>query len=208
MLFKQSKEEIANTFTHFSGMIFSLIFGILLIGKSIGSSWVSLLAALVFSVSVFLMYSASAIYHWVLPGKLKMNLRYLDHINIYFLIAASYTPILLCAIGGGLGWSVFVFLWVVALAGCVYKFFFLGKFPRLSLSIYLLMGWSVLFIAKPVWQNLSESVLLLILSEGLFYTIGTYFYSKDRVYPYYHAIWHLFVLLGTLMHCIAVWLII
>lgn len=204
---KQTKEELANTVTHFSGVFLAILSSWLLIAKSIGTTGQTLFAVIVFSLSVFLMYTASTIYHWTLPGKTKKMLRYFDHINIYLLIAASYTPILLCSVGGMLGWGMFAFLWVIALGGIFYKIFFLGKYPKLSLAIYLTMGWSVILIARPVWESVPQMALLFILFEGLFYTIGTFFYSRDKKYPYFHAIWHLFVLLGTCMHCMAVWLI-
>ncbi|MEG1585419.1 MAG: hemolysin III family protein [Bacteroidales bacterium] len=207
MMIKQTKEEIANTLTHFTGVCLAILSAWVLIAKSIESDWQTGFAVTIFCLSVFLMYLASTIYHWALPGKTKKILRYLDHINIYVLIAASYTPILLCSIGGKTGWFMFAFLWLVALAGSFYKIFFLGKYPRISLGIYLMMGWSVVFIARSVWENMPGMALFFILLEGIFYTAGTYFFSKDADHPYYHAIWHLFVLAGTIMHCAAVWLI-
>lgn len=207
-MLKQTKEEIANTLTHLAGIGVAFGAGGLLIAKGMAASRQSLLGVIIFSVGMLLMYSASTIYHWTLPGKWKQTLRYLDHINIYVLIAASYTPILLCSIGGVLGWSVFAAMWGMALIGAFYKIFFLGKYPRLSLAIYLTMGWSVVFIAKSVWQNMPTIALWCILIEGISYTIGTYFYSRDTSTPYYHAVWHLFVLGGTASHIAAVWFII
>lgn len=204
---KQTKEEIANTLTHFSGVLFAGLASWLLIAKSMGNSWQTLFAIIVFSTSIFLMYTASTVYHWTLPGKTKRILRYFDHINIYMFIAASYTPILLCSVGGVLGWGMFAFLWIIALSGVFYKLFFLGRYPKLSLGIYLAMGWSVIFVGRSVWENMPKLALLFILLEGIFYTVGTYFYSKDEKKPYYHAIWHLFVLAGTVTHCTAIWMI-
>lgn len=171
------------------------------------ADWQTQFAIMLFSCAVLLMYSASSIYHWTIPGRTKQILRYVDHINIYTLIAASYTPILLCSIKGVLGWSMFLFLWSAALVGAIYKLFFLGKYPKLSLVLYLSMGWSALFIARSVWINLPKIALFCILLEGVFYTVGTYFYANDRKQPYFHATWHLFVLLGTIMHCLAIWYI-
>lgn len=206
-MLKQTKEEIANTLTHLLGILVACATGGVLITKALQSSWQSLLGVIVFSVGMLLMYVASTVYHWALPGKWKHILRYCDHINIYVLIAASYTPILLCAIGGKLGWWVFGGMWTMALIGALYKIFFLGKYPRLSLAIYLTMGWSVVFIAKSVWHNMPAIALGCILLEGISYTLGTYFYSRDKQTPYYHAIWHLFVLGGTAAHVAAVWFI-
>lgn len=207
MILQQSKEEIANTLTHLAGVIIAIFAGVLLINKGIGSAWQNLLGISIFSIGMLLMYMASTIYHWTLPGKWKKILRYCDHINIYVLIAASYTPILLCSIGGVLGWSMFGVMWVLALAGTFYKIFFLGKYPRLSLAIYLIMGWSAVFIARPIWNNMPSEALWFILIEGISYTVGTYFYSRDASHSFYHAIWHVFVLGGTMSHIAAVWYI-
>lgn len=173
--------------------------------KYSGTNNQSILGVLVFSISVFLMYTSSTIYHWVLPGKLKRILRYFDHINIYVLIAASYTPILLCAIGGTIGWIMLTFLWSMVIFGSFYKVLFLNKYPRLSLGIYLAMGWSIVFIAVPLWNALPAAALWWLVAEGFFYTTGSYFYAHDSKHSYFHAIWHLFVLGGTISHFAVVW---
>ena len=154
----------------------------------------------VFAVAVLFMYTASTIYHWTLPGDLKRILRHVDHINIYVLIAASYTPVWLCVIGGVWGWVGFAVVWAIALAGAIGKIIALGKHPRVSLALYLAMGWLVVFVAVPVWNALSTKALMWLAAEGFFYTAGTYFYAKGKERPYFHAIWHLFVLGGTLSH--------
>ena len=177
-MIKQTGEEIANTATHLSGVLLSAIFGLLLLFKGNILDLNEFLGISLFSLSAFIMYISSSIYHWAMPGKLKRVLRYFDHSNIYILIAASYTPILLCAVKGKLGWWMFGILWTVAIFGIIYKIFFLGKYPRLSLMIYLTMGWSVVFIAKSVWLTLPSISLVLILCEGILYTIGTYFFSQ------------------------------
>ena len=102
----------------------------------------------------------------------------------------------------------FGILGFTALLGTFYKIFLLGRYPKLSLAIYLIMGWSVIFIARPVWLAVPLSAILWIAAEGIFYTVGTYFYSNDDKHQYYHAIWHLFVLAGSISHFIAVWLLI
>lgn len=202
---KQTKEEIANTLTHFAGVLIALSTAWLFIIKSFMGEWETRFAAIIFSISVLFMYTASTVYHWTPPGKAKKILRYFDHINIYVLIAASYTPILIVSVGGVLGWIMFAIMWILVLAGSFYKIFFLGKYPRLSLFIYLIMGWAVVFIAKPVYESMSALALIFILCEGIAYTTGTYFYANDSKYPYFHAIWHVFVLAGTIFHGLAVW---
>lgn len=207
MLIKQTKEEIANTFTHLIGAVISASLALILIIKSSDLSPGSILGITIFCISAIAMYISSSIYHWALPGKTKRILRYFDHSNIYILIAASYSPVLLCSIKGALGWWMFGALWFIAIMGICYKIFFLGKYPKLSLAIYLMMGWSVVLIARPVWREVPAIALSFIALEGIFYTAGTYFYSHDSK-QYYHAIWHVFVLGGTLSHFAAIWFII
>ena len=156
-----------------------------------------------FIVGMFLMFLSSTIYHWLKPGRVKQIMRKLDHISIYVMIACSYAPICLGVVGGWLGWTVFGFLWAVVLGGTFYKIYAIGKWPRLSLALYLLMGWSVLLILKPVMDRLEPISMLLLVAEGIFYTSGTYFFAHDSK-PHFHAVWHIFVLLGAMAHWLAV----
>lgn len=203
---KNSKEEITNSLTHLAGVLMAPVMLVLLLVTMSPEGRYKLFAAIVFCSGVFLLYMASAFYHWALPGRLKNVLRYIDHINIYVLIAASYTPILVCSVGGVLGWTMFGVLWGFAVLGALYKVFFLHRWPKLSLGLYLLMGWSCVFIAVPVWQNVPKSALPMILAEGIIYTSGSYFFMHDSRH-YYHAYWHGFVLMGTICHFVAVWII-
>mgnify|MGYP002624787997 CR=1 FL=1 len=152
-----------------------------------------------FIVGMFLMFLSSTIYHWVRPGMAKEVLRKLDHISIYVMIACSYTPICVGVVGGWIGWTVFGILWAVVIAGTIYKIVALGRYPRLSLALYLIMGWSVLFIAKPVFERLAPLTISLVVAEGLLYTVGTYFFAHDA-HRHFHAIWHVFVLCGAIAH--------
>lgn len=156
---------------------------------------------------MFLMFLSSTIYHWVWPGRAKQVLRKFDHISIYVMIACSYTPICIGVIGGWIGWTVFGLQWAAVIGGTFYKLFAMGKYPRLSLAIYLVMGWSVLLIADKVWSRLSTAAFILLLAEGIFYTCGTYFFAHDKQ-KHFHAIWHVFVLLGAIAHWSVVLLIV
>ena len=159
--------------------------------------------AVFFTCGMLLMYAASTLYHWAMPGKAKRRLRIFDHISIYVMIAASYTPICIGVVGGALGWTVFGILWGVALGGAVYKLTAMDRYPRLSLFLYLLMGWSFIFMAEPVCSRLPSRALCAILAEGLFYTSGTWFFAHDSK-PYFHGVWHIFVLLGSVAHWLAI----
>jgi len=157
----------------------------------------------VFAICMFLLYLSSTIYHSIKNIKLKILFRLFDHINIYFLIAGSYTPFLLLCVKGFLGWFFFGVLWTVAIMGIFYKLFLWKKYPKYSLYIYIGMGWLLVFVAKPMYDTFPIMGWMWLLIGGLSYTFGTIFYSwKSKSYT--HAIWHLFVLAGSVCHFIAV----
>lgn len=160
-----------------------------------------------FLLGSFLMYFASTLYHVVVAPKAKARIRIFDHISIYVMIAGSYSPICLTVVGGWMGWSLFGFLWACVIAGVVGKIIALGKHPHLSLTLYLMMGWAALLVIWPMWQNMSHAAFAWVIAEGVFYTIGAYFFNKDEEHAFYHAIWHVFIILGSLSHTIALWLI-
>lgn len=200
---RRSAEERFNTLTHLAGVVFTLIAAwfILRLGYQVG--WKNAFGTTFFTCGMLLMYAASTLYHWWMPGRGKRCLRVLDHISIYVMIAASYTPICIGVVGGAVGWTVFGILWGVALGGAVYKIAALGRWPRLSLLLYLVMGWTFVFIAEPVCTRISTPALICLLFEGLFYTSGTYFFAHDSR-RFYHGIWHIFVLLGSVSHWLAI----
>jgi hemolysin III len=134
---------------------------------------------------------------------LKRRLQLLDHCAIYVLIAGTYTPFLLDPLRGPWGWSLFGVIWALTAAGVVFKILFIERFPRLSTAVYLGMGWLVLIAAGPLIQVLEPSAVIWLVAGGLAYTGGTAFYHANRL-PYAHAIWHLFVIAGSVCHGIAV----
>lgn len=192
------KHEQGNTWTHLAGAVFALS-SIWMAWPAVHKGWQMAFGVIFFIVGMFLMFLSSTIYHWVRPGMAKEVLRKLDHISIYVMIACSYTPICVGVVGGWIGWTVFGILWAVVIAGTIYKIVALGRYPRLSLALYLIMGWSVLFIAKPVFERLAPLTISLVVAEGLLYTVGTYFFAHDA-HRHFHAIWHVFVLCGAIAH--------
>lgn len=196
--FFPTKNEQGNTWTHFVGAVFALS-SIWMVWPAVHTSWQMAFGVIFFISGMFMMFLSSTIYHWVHPGMAKKVLRVFDHISIYVMIACSYTPICVGVIGGWIGWLVFGLMWFVALVGTVVKIFAIGKNPRLSLAIYLIMGWSVLLIFPTVLERLSTLSMIFLVCEGLFYTSGTYFYAHDSR-PHFHTIWHVFVLLGAISH--------
>lgn len=196
------KGEHGNTWTHFVGGLFALSC-IWMAWPAVSRSWQMAFGVIFFICGMFMMFFCSTYYHWQHPGRAKRVLRKLDHISIYVMIASSYTPILVGVVGGALGWTIFGIQWAVVLGGIFYKVYAIDRWPRLSLGIYLFMGWCVVLVAEPVFSRMHISSIVFLVSEGLFYTAGTYFFAHDSR-PHYHAIWHIFVLLGAMAHCLTV----
>ncbi|UJP64502.1 PAQR family membrane homeostasis protein TrhA [Mongoliitalea daihaiensis] len=202
---KQSiEEEFANSITHGLGVLFSIVAISLLVTFSIlKDSTIHVVSCSIFGASILLLYTFSTLYHAFQAERIKAWLRTFDHIGIYFLIAGTYTPFLLLAVGGTLGWIYFGIIWGLAVVGTVYKIFFTHRFKRLSLFLYLGMGWMAIFLIKPLMESLDSSVLIMIAVGGIAYTLGTIFYTRPQM-RFAHTIWHLFVLAGTISHFIAI----
>ena len=199
------KEEFLNVLSHGFGLVLSLVAFPFLILKTLDYDgfWKSA-SFIIYGLSLILLYAASTFYHAAKQPKLRRRLNIFDHAAIYILIAGGYSPFCLVALNSLLGWYVFLFVWLFALVGVVLKLFFTGKYDKISTAMYLLMGWQVVFFAKPLAKNLSESGLYLLILGGVFYTIGAILYSLKKV-PYNHAIFHLFVLLGSFSHFLSIY---
>jgi hemolysin III len=202
---KQSpQEEFANSITHGFGILFSIIAISLLVTFSVlNGSTLDIVSCSLFGGSILLLYTFSTLYHATQQEKIKSWLRTFDHIGIYFLIAGTYTPFLLLAVGGTFGWIFFGIVWGLTAFGIVFKIFYTHRFPKASLILYLSMGWMGIFLIKPLLASLSTSTLLMIAAGGISYTLGTVFYVRQSM-RYAHTIWHLFVLAGTILHFIAI----
>ena len=198
-------EEICNCTIHGLGIILSIAGLVILAAFSsiYGNAW-SIVSTVIFGVSMILLYTASTIYHAVPSQKAKKILKRFDHISIYYLIAGSYTPFLLVNLRGPIGWTIFGIIWFLALLGTVLKLVLSGSGTKIwSIGLYLIMGWLIVFATKPLVANLNHTGLLFLILGGLFYTCGVIFYvMKSKKYT--HAIWHAFVLAGTIMHFFAV----
>lgn len=199
-------EEILNSVTHGIGVLLGIAGMVLMLIKATSTGRGDYLAsALIFGISIILLYLASTLYHSFPWPKVKHIFKIMDHAAIYLLIAGSYSPFLLIAIKGWLGYSLFILMWSVSIVGIIFKVFFVGRFKILSTIIYLGLGWVAIFIIKPLFHNLSVEAFSLVVAGGIIYTIGALFYSIRKL-PYNHAIWHLFVLGGTICHFLAVYL--
>ena len=204
-------EEKANTLTHLLPLIATLALVYPLLRLSIAYSGASpaltIVGVSLFLTGMILMFASSTLYHAAMNPVRKARLRVFDHVAIYAMIAGSYSPICLTVIGGWIGWALFIFLWTCVVAGIVWKVKAVGRHPRLSLLLYLLMGWVALVVIVPIWRNISHIAFAWIIAEGLFYTIGSYFFHHDEQHAYFHAVWHVFIVLGAASHTIATWLI-
>ncbi len=199
------KEEQLNIRSHFIGLLLSIIAFILLLIKSISSTNIWYIVSFsIFGISLILLYLASTIYHNAKEPNLRKKLNIFDHAAIYILIAGTYTPYTLITLHGTTGWILFGFTWGIALIGVVFKLFYTGRFNKLSTLLYVLMGWMVVFAGKDLVNNLSTEGLVWLIAGGLLYTIGALLYIRDKL-PYNHAIFHLFVLLGSISHFISIY---
>lgn len=199
------REELANVITHGVGVLASIAGGALLVVLAAlsGDPW-RIVGTALFVASLILLYTASTLYHASSTPAARRRLKVFDHAAIYVLIAGSYTPFLLNGMRGGWGWSMFGVIWGLAIAGVVFKLFFTGRFRLLSTAIYLLMGWLVLIAIVPLVRALPGVTLALLAAGGLAYTAGTPFYHTTRLRRG-HAVWHVFVLAGSVCHALAVW---
>ncbi len=197
-------EEIAHAVTHGLGVMLAIAGLTVLVAYATryGDSW-QVVSSAIFGGTLVLMYTASTLYHSIPLPRARKVLRIIDHTMIYFLIAGSYTPFALVTLHGSWGWTLFGITWGLALAGVVFKVFATGRFRKLSLAIYLGMGWCVIIAIRPLIETLATGGLLLLLIGGLCYTGGVAFYVRERL-RYHHAIWHTFVLAGSAFHYFAV----
>ena len=197
-------EEIAHAATHGLGVVLAIVGLTVMVARATlyGNAW-HIAAASVFGATLVLMYTASTLYHSIPLPRAKKVLRIIDHSSIYFLIAGTYTPFTLVTLHGFWGWLLFGITWGLALAGVVFKVYSTGRFEKLSLAIYLGMGWCILIAIKPLWRTLQPTGLVLMALGGLAYTGGVVFYVWERL-RYHHAIWHAFVLAGSVLQYFAV----
>tara|TARA_R110002051_G_C8624099_1_gene483814 strand:+ start:101 stop:733 length:633 start_codon:yes stop_codon:yes gene_type:complete len=193
------KEELLNTISHALGILLGIVGLFLLLHQNSNRSDYALIGILIYSFSIVLLYSASTTYHAVANPSLKRKFRILDHISIYFLIAGTYTPVALITLINGNGWLIFGIVWSIALFGTILKLFFTGKYEILSLLLYLIMGWLIVFDFQSLCDQSSSVGITLLMLGGAFYTIGILFYALKKI-PYNHFIWHLFVLGGSICH--------
>jgi hemolysin III len=200
------REEVANAITHGIGTVLSLAALVVLIvfASLKGTSW-HVVSFTIYGVTMLILYVNSTLVHSFREGKVKDLFEFFDHSSIYLYIAGSYTPFMLVAIRGPLGWTLFGIVWGFAIVGCLFKAFFVKKFLFMSTIFYILMGWMIVIAWNPLTAVVPSGGMTLLALGGIMYTLGTVFYVW-RGFPYHHAIWHLFVLAGSILHFLSVFL--
>lgn len=195
-------EEIGNAVSHGFGIILSVVALVLLLLK--GGSNIEVMSYVIFALSGITLYTMSTLYHsFRLGGKTKLLFQKFDHMTIYLLIAGTYSPFSLIAIGGDLGLKVFIFLWAGSIFGLLLNLFAFGRFRFLHMFLYVALGWVAIFFMDEIINGLSANGLTLLVLGGVMYTLGIFFYAM-KLFKFTHMVWHLFTLLGTFMHFLAI----
>jgi len=197
-------EELANSLTHGVGALLAIggLAWLVTLAAIRGDAW-HVVACSIYGAAMVVLYTASTLYHAIPAPRVKRALQVFDHASIYLLIAGTYTPFTLVSLRGPWGWSLFGTVWGLALFGIVLEIAVPGRWRALSLVLYVAMGWVVVVAVKPLLTALPTGGLALLVLGGLAYTGGLGFYAWRRL-PYGHAVWHLFVLAGTVLHFVAV----
>lgn len=199
-------EEIANSISHGIGFIFGIVGLVLLLSQALDSqaNAVAITSYSLYGGSMILLFLASTLYHAIPHPRAKSWLKKLDHCAIYLLIAGTYTPFLLVGLKSPLAHGLMVVIWSLALVGVLFKLFFVHRFEALSVITYLLMGWLSLVVIYQLAMKLSAGGVWLLAAGGIIYSLGGIFYVSKRI-PYNHAIWHGFVLGGSICHFLAIY---
>jgi hemolysin III len=198
-------EERINIFSHALGLLMSCAALLLLLLRAshYGNAW-HMVSFGIFGLSLIALYAASTAYHSATKPSLRARLRIIDHATIYLLIAGTYTPFALITLSGPVGWTIFSVSWGMAISGVILKLFFTGRFDLVSTLMYVLMGWMIVFAVKPLIASFPVAGIYWLVAGGLSYTMGAIIYSIKKV-PLNHAIFHLFVLGGSICHFVTIY---
>ncbi|WP_312098175.1 hemolysin III family protein [Niallia sp.] len=200
------KEEIANSITHGIGFLLSIPALVMLIlnAAETANPW-RIVSFSIFGATMIILYLCSTLLHSITHEKMKDFFEILDHSSIYLLIAGTYTPFVLVAIRGGLGWTLFGIVWGLAITGIVFKCYYVKKYIVTSTILYVIMGWLIVMAIIPLYHAIGTTGFMLLIGGGLLYTVGSIFYVMQKI-PYFHAIWHIFVLAGSALMYFCVYL--
>ena len=201
---KMIRQEVANSISHGFGILFGIVcLPVLIAFATKHGSAAGIVGTCIYGFSFLMVYTFSTLYHSFQEIKIKAILKKFDHISIYFLIAGTYTPFILIYLNNTVGIAMLVALWGLTLIGIFFKAFHAGKYEKLSVSIYLLMGWILLAAGKTFFISLPLPVITMVAAGGILYTLGVIFYVW-KGFTYHHAVWHFFVLAAGICHYTAV----
>lgn len=198
-------EEVANAVTHGVAALLSIAALVVMIWYAVTRSGDTnaIVSASIFGSAMIILYTASTLYHAVPVGRLKQILQVFDHGAIYLMIAGSYTPFCLVSLKGPVGWTLCAVVWSIALFGMIFQPLLMKRADWLNCILYLLLGWCVVLVIKPLIATLATTGLWLLVAGGIVYSVGVVFYLCEKI-PFNHAIWHLFVLAGTALQFFSV----
>lgn len=200
-------EEIANAITHGIGAVFAIVGTVFLILLAVATGKaIKIVGVSIYGGSLIILYMGSTLYHSIPWQGAKKVFRILDHSSIYLLIVGTYTGIVLLKLSSNIAsWIILGVLWIMAIVGIVFKAIWIDKFNKLSTLLYIVMGWAVVFNIKAVMTLLPLNALIFLVAGGLAYTLGCIFFTIDKI-PYNHAIWHMFVIAGSVLHFICIYI--
>ena len=206
LVFYSKVEELINIYTHGIGFLFSIVGGVLLFMKALAlESSKHMVCYIIYALSLMLLYAASTLYHSAKEQEVRRKRNVWDHSAIYLLIAGSYTPFSLLGLGGTWGISILATVWGIAIIGIILKLFFIGQYSLVSTIGYVVMGCIVVVAIKPLIENMSTMAITYLVAGGISYIVGAVFYQIQKI-PYNHAIFHFFVLGGSVFHFISIYL--
>jgi len=196
-------EELINSISHGVGALLSI--AALVLGIIKADSGLALFAILIYSISSIILYLISCIYHSLKRNNAKRIFRIIDHCSIFILIAGTYTPIVLLKLPSPLGWWIFGIVWAIAVIGIVLNSIDIKKFKNISMALYLIAGWCIIFSFKSLWENLNHIGILFTLLGGIMYTIGAIIYGVGKKYKYMHSIFHIFCIIASVFFFITIY---
>lgn len=200
-------EELINSISHGVGALLGITALVLCIVKSCSPlDGFKLASSIVFGLTIILLYLMSCLYHALKVNRAKRVFRVFDHCTIFLLIAGTYTPFTLVTLRESVGWWMFGIIWGAAVLGIVFNAISLKKFAKISVALYLIMGWMVIFSFKPLYESLARTGIWMLLGGGIAYTVGAILYGIGSKKKYFHSVFHFFCLLGTILHFFAVYL--
>lgn len=193
-------EEVFHAITHGIGLLLSIagLVVMIVLAALNGNAW-HVVSCSVYGGTLVILYLNSTMYHSLAKTRAAKVFQILDHSSIYLLIAGTYTPFTLVTLRGALGWTIFGIIWGLAVLGVIFKVFTAGKFKLFATMIYLAMGWLIVIAIVPIFRSLATGGIVLLIAGGLAYSLGTVFYIFKKI-PYFHFVWHLFVLAGSILH--------